>query len=176
MNQEQLQKVLEAISKSGVSVNGDLVLEKKVEYEVNNVENGGIGIQIVNNEDKTSLTKSDADIQSGIDELLKAKDDDGNLLFRNKKQWWAVYRVLFHFCNYPSQMTAFVTKMKNMKVANIDTKRCLSYDSLVAAAKDVPKMATCSPSTWDAYKEINDNYKQQYNVAEWLMLKMGIKS
>jgi hypothetical protein len=73
-------------------------------------------------------------------------------------------------------MTAFVTKMKNMKVANIDTKRCLSYDSLVAAAKDVPKMATCSPSTWDAYKEINDNYKQQYNVAECLMLKMGIKS
>jgi hypothetical protein len=48
MNQEDLQKALEAISKGGIHVAGDLVLEKKVEYEVNNVEDGGIGIQIIN--------------------------------------------------------------------------------------------------------------------------------
>lgn len=47
MKQEDLQKALEAISKSGITVAGDLVLEKHVEYEVNNVEDGGIGIQIV---------------------------------------------------------------------------------------------------------------------------------
>lgn len=46
MTQEELQKALEAISKSGITVAGDLVMEKKVEYEVNNVEKGGIGIQI----------------------------------------------------------------------------------------------------------------------------------
>ena len=44
MNKEKLQAALEAISKSGVTVKGDLVIEKKVEYEVANVENGGIGI------------------------------------------------------------------------------------------------------------------------------------
>ena len=48
MNQEYIQKTLEAISKSGITVAGDLVLEKKVEYEVANVEAGGIGIQINN--------------------------------------------------------------------------------------------------------------------------------
>ena len=58
MNQEDIQKTLEAISKSGITVAGDLVLEKKVEYEVNNVENGGIGIQIINGE-KTSQPVSD---------------------------------------------------------------------------------------------------------------------
>lgn len=58
MNQEDIQKTLEAISKSGITVAGDLVLEKKVEYEVNNVENGGIGIQIVNGE-KNSQSVSD---------------------------------------------------------------------------------------------------------------------
>ena len=39
---------LEAISKSGIKVAGDLVLEKHVEHEVANVEAGGIGIQINN--------------------------------------------------------------------------------------------------------------------------------
>ena len=45
MNQENLQKVLEALGKSGITVNGDLVLEKHVENEIDNVEPGGIGIQ-----------------------------------------------------------------------------------------------------------------------------------
>ena len=48
MKKEDLQAALEAISKSGIQVAGDLVLEKNVEYEVANVEQGGIGIQIVN--------------------------------------------------------------------------------------------------------------------------------
>lgn len=47
MTQEEMQKALEAISKSGITVNGDLVLSKHVEYEVSNVEAGGIGIQHV---------------------------------------------------------------------------------------------------------------------------------
>jgi len=45
MKQEELQKALEAISKSGITVNGDLVLGKQVENEIGNVEAGGIGIQ-----------------------------------------------------------------------------------------------------------------------------------
>ena len=45
MTQEELQKALEAISKSGITVNGDLVLSKQVENEIGNVEAGGIGIQ-----------------------------------------------------------------------------------------------------------------------------------
>lgn len=46
MTQEDLKRALEALGKSGITVAGDLVLEKNVEYEVNNVESGGIGIQI----------------------------------------------------------------------------------------------------------------------------------
>ena len=48
MKKEDLQAALEAISRSGIQVAGDLVLEKNVEYEVANVEDGGIGIQINN--------------------------------------------------------------------------------------------------------------------------------
>ena len=42
MNPKDIQIALEAISKSGVKVAGDLVIEKHVEYEVDNVEAGGI--------------------------------------------------------------------------------------------------------------------------------------
>lgn len=48
MTPNDIQNMLEAISKSGINVKGDLVLEKHVEHEVANVEPGGIGIQINN--------------------------------------------------------------------------------------------------------------------------------
>jgi hypothetical protein len=44
MTQEELQKALEAIGKGGITVNGDLVLNKQVENEIGNVEAGGTGI------------------------------------------------------------------------------------------------------------------------------------
>ena len=50
MNQEDIQKAFEAISKCAIAVAGDLVIEKHVDYEVNNVEAGGIGIQVINGE------------------------------------------------------------------------------------------------------------------------------
>ena len=42
MDKELLEKIL----KSGITVQGDLVMEKHVENEIGNVESGGIGIQI----------------------------------------------------------------------------------------------------------------------------------
>ena len=48
MKKEDIQAALEAIGKGGIQVAGDLVLEKHVEYEVANVEEGGVGIQVIN--------------------------------------------------------------------------------------------------------------------------------
>ena len=175
MKQENIQKTLEAVAKSGITVNGDFVLEKHVEYEIGNVENGGIGIQINNGKDEP-IAKSDKDIKSAIEALLTAKNEKEAYLFQNKKQWWAVYRVLYYFCNYPTQMTAFEAKMKELEVAKVDGKRDLSYESLSAAVKEVPLLATCSPATWNTLKDKSDNYKQQYVVADFLMQKLSIKS
>lgn len=52
----------------------------------------------------------------------------------------------------------------------------ITYASLADVAESVPQIATISPSLWDTYKDLSDNYKQQYVVAEYLMLKLGIKS
>lgn len=174
MKKENLQKTFETISKS-ITVAGDLVLEKNVEYEVNNVESGGIGIQIINGKD-VPLTVSDKDIKATLESLLKEKDNKGKLLFKNKKQWWAVFRVLSTFCQYPKQMNSFKTKITDMEIDYGGNPNVITYDSVVAASKEVPQMATSSPSAWDTYKEISENYKQQYVVADYLMSKLGIKS
>lgn len=154
---------------------GDIVGVKIVENEFGNIEDGGIGIQI-NNGKEAPIAKSDKDIKAAIEALQAEKDEKDAYLFQNKKQWWAVYRVLLYFCNYPKQMTSFGTKMNELEVAKVDGKRDLSYESLSAAAKEVPLMATCSPTTWNTLKDKSDNYKQQYVVADFLMQKLGIKS
>ncbi len=176
MKKKDVMAVIEAIGKSGIIVKGDLVLEKNVEYEVDNVEDGGIGIQINNGSNTTPLTVSDKEIKATLEALLRQKDDNGKLLFRNKKQWWGVYRVLSTFCHYPQKMTSFNTKITDMEIDYGGNPNVITYASLTDASEDVPHMATSSPSSWDIYKDMSDNYKQQYAVAEYLMLKLGIKS
>ena len=125
---------------------GDIVGVKVVENEFGNIEAGGIGVQ--NNIVKdVPLTVSDKDIKSSLT-----------------------------FCHYPKQMTSFKTKITDMEIDYGGNSNVITYASLTDAPKEVPLMATSSPSSWDTYKEMSDNYKQQYDVAEYLMLKLGIKS
>ncbi len=170
------EKLLEALSRKSILISGDLIVGDKVQNKVEKVENGGIGIQIVSGGEKTLQTVSDKDIKAAIEELQKVKEDNDLPLFRNKKQWWAVYKVLCCYCNYPLQMTSFEGKMKELGVAKVDGKRDLSYESLSAAVKEVPMIATCKPDAWHTLKDKSDNYLQQYMVAEFLMQKLGIKS
>lgn len=67
MTQDDLQKVLEAIAKGGITVAGDLVLEKRVEHEVANVEAGAIGIQNVyaSQKPRAAASKRKAAAKSG---------------------------------------------------------------------------------------------------------------
>lgn len=156
--------------------NGDIVALKVVENEFGNIEAGGIGVQNNHYGKDVPLTVSDKDIKAALEALLKEKDDKDKLLFKNKKQWWAVYRVLSTFCQYPKQMNSFKTKITDMEIDYGGNPNVMTYDSLAAAPKDVPLMATCSSSTWGTLKDKSDNYMQQYAVAEFLMLKLGIKS
>ena len=73
MKQEDIIASLEAISKSGINVKGDLVLEKKVDYEVANVEDGGIGIQIINGERQQP---AQPDEPATVEETEPAEEED----------------------------------------------------------------------------------------------------
>ena len=113
MKQENIQKTLEAVAKSGITVNGDFVLEKHVEYEIDNVENGGVGIQIINGKEAPIL-KSDKEIKEALEELQEVKDEKDEFLMHDFDQWYAVYRVLYQFCGYPIKPKEFEKTMKNI--------------------------------------------------------------
>lgn len=113
MNQEEIQEALKMLGKTGITVNGDLVLEKHVEHEIGNVEAGGIGIQI-NNGKNDALTIADNDVKTAIQELQKVVDDKGEYLMHDLDQWYAVFRVLSHFCGYPTKPKDFELTMKNI--------------------------------------------------------------
>lgn len=74
MTEEKKEKALELLRKSGITVAGDLVLEKHVDNEIGNVEEGGIGILINGKE---------ADWRDGRRKALSAAEEapapqDGN--------------------------------------------------------------------------------------------------
>ena len=156
----------------GVTFNGSVAFNGPM-FDIHDNEH----VTIVNDRQRREapLTASEKDIKKAIEELLKEKDSQGGFVFKNKKQWWAVYRVLHEFCNYPTKMTAFVAKMNDLPLDYAENATTMTYDSLSATPKDVPLM-NCSTATWDSLKDKSDNYMQQYVVANFLMLKLGIKT
>lgn len=138
-------------------------------------DNQNVHIHANGEKKEVPLTQSDKDIKAVLEELLRTKDDKREFFFRNKKQWWAVYRVLSKYNNFPATMTSFVAKINELQLNYADNPNVISYESLAAAPKVVTKMS-CAPDAWNTLKDINENYRQQYEVAEFLMLKLGIKS
>lgn len=91
--------MMEMLSKSGIHVAGDLVLEKHVENEIGNVEAGGIGIQIINSEKKLSSPKankkSEKKPSSEKPKTLKYYTHGNNgKLMEQRKRVTIVYRKL----------------------------------------------------------------------------------
>ena len=90
---------MEMLSKSGIHVAGDLVLEKHVENEIGNVEAGGVGIQIINSEKKLSSPKankkSEKKPSSDKPKTLKYFTHGNNgKLMEQRKRVTIVYRKL----------------------------------------------------------------------------------
>ena len=65
MNTEEM---IKQMAQGGITVQGDLVMEKRVQYEVSNVEAGGIGIQVVNGEVKPQAASGEKKPLGGKEE------------------------------------------------------------------------------------------------------------
>ena len=164
MNKEDIQAALEAIGKSGITIAGDFVLEKHVEHEVANVEYGGIGIQINNVGDNT-LSVSDKDVKSAIEELQAMQDERGEYLMHDLDQWYAIFRVLSHFCGYPTKPKDFELTMKN--IGADDLRLPCKYDNFrKVTLNKLPQ----NVALWRQYMNSADQYSlKQLKVAVKLM-------
>jgi hypothetical protein len=171
MKQEKLQKTLEALAKSGITVAGDLVLEKNVEYEVNNVEKGGIGIQINNDSKETLLTFSDKEIKTTLGKLQETKGEDGKYIMYDHDQWYAVFRVLSQFCGYPTKPKDFETSMKN--IGSDEFRIPCKYDNYrKVTLNKLPQ----NVALWKQYVNSADQYSlKQLKVALKLMELLNIE-
>lgn len=169
MNQEDLQKALEVIGKSGIGIAGDLVFEKKVEYEVNGVEAGGIGIQIINGK-ATTCTNTEEDVKQAIEKLMDAKDDNGKYILFEQSQWYAIFRVLSHFCGYPSRPKDFENTIKNLGIDNLRVP-CNYENYRKVTLQNLPK----NVGLWYQIKDKADYHSLKYlTVALKLMELLNI--
>ena len=172
MTLEELQKLADKISANCVVyVNGDHVNLKHVEHEIGNVEKGGVGIMYGNNDNKPTATVSDKNIKNAIEELLKAKDEQGNYIMHDKDQWYAVFRVLNHYCGYPAKPKDFEITMKNI---GTDTLRlpCNYENFRKVALNQLPK----NVSLWKQFINKADQYSlKQINVATKLMELLNLE-
>jgi hypothetical protein len=97
MKQEDIKNVLEAIGKGNFTIAGDFVLEKNVEYEVDNVEDGGIGIQNVYYTTKPKAAKTkpkDSRKPSGTPMTLKYFTHGNNgVLMKQRRRVHQVFNM-----------------------------------------------------------------------------------
>lgn len=119
MKKEDLQQVIEAISKSGIHVAGDLVLEKHVEHEVANVEAGGIGIQIINGEKTSATTPEKKELSA--EKLAKAIENCQDYFWGS-----ASYAVVFCVCRDDYKMTPNMSAFER-KVELLSYKKERNY-------------------------------------------------
>lgn len=154
-------------------------MEKGSQY-IEHLENQTININIekvesmnVGQAAQTTSTikyKTDENIVNVINDLLSAKDEEGNNIMTDRKQWYAVYKVLGECCNYPTKMTDFRDKMYELGFDNASPS--CDYNSFrVGANLDVARYkVTC----WHQYKDVSDPIKKQVVVAEFLLKRLGL--
>lgn len=143
MKQEEIQKTLEVMSKSGITVAGDLVLEKKVEYEVNNVENGGIGIQIVNGDHHPATAPEQKEL---------SKPRLAVAIENCQKYFWgnSAYAVVFCICRDLFKTSFSKTSFEEM-VEGLPYKKKRSF--------------SCPKGT--IANAFSDNHIYNENISEW---------
>ena len=109
------------------------------------------------------LHASDEKIKETLLALLEATDDDGNRIFTEKSQWYAVYKVLSECHGYPTKISEFCDIMKNWGMDGV-TPAC-TYDSVKKVPSQV-KIPTPKVTLWQHYKDkADDKFKKQVIVA-----------
>lgn len=147
MKQEDLQKALKALGKGGINIAGDFVVSKHVEHEVNNVEAGGIGIQIVNGNimphGNNHILATDEQISRAI-AAINGKDK----VLKHQQAFLGVCCFLASSQKWPQNKEASVNRLNQLPDADKWTVPC-KWESI---RKFVTyRFATTDFSEWDEY-------------------------
>lgn len=129
------------------------------------------GIDLTDEAEHPARLNENDTIRQLMSELLATRDEQGKPLFSDRRQWYAVYRVLKEVRNYPSQMSDFCQRMRDMGMDRAQVP-CV-YDSFRKVANDLPKL-TAPVSLWPDYGHLSYSYEQQCKVSAFLLQKLGM--
>lgn len=139
--------------------------------KVGNIITGGTHYHYSNEketkDDKPSLTHSEVKIKDALIETLEATDENGKKIFTEKRQWYAVYRVLSDYCGYPKNMKEFADLMCNLDLDD-NYPECI-YNAFRRVPTETTKLGN-KLALWHNYRNSADERtRRQIAVAMKLM-------
>ncbi len=146
MEKEEIQKLLESISKGGIQVNGDFVVSKHVENEIGNVENGGIGIQIVNGKGESHQSQAQVTDEQ-INRAITAINGKDNVL-KHQQGFLGICCYLVSCHKWPRNKETTSNRINQLPDANKWEIPC-KWESIRKFS--AYKFAMTDYSEWDEY-------------------------
>lgn len=107
-----------------------------------------------------------AEIKEIIESLYELTDENGEKVFKDQDQWYAVFRVLSKLKSVPDSMSDFADFINDNRLAE-NKPKCV-YNSIKKASSVLPNFAI-DVTKWAKYKDASEQYKKQYIVAKFLL-------
>jgi hypothetical protein len=143
---------------NGITINGPM-------FDIH--DNGTVNNYFTTSSEDKRMNASEAKVKDALLILLDATDTEGNRIFTEKGQWYAVYKVLSECHGYPTKVSEFCDIMTNWGMDKV-TPAC-SYESV----KKIPTHITATSNKvilWHNLKDKADpKFMKQIMVAMKLM-------
>ena len=130
---------------------------------VKNLRINGISTKNFTTPQNKKLSPAEGKVKEAILTLLTITDEEGNRIFTEKGQWYAVYKVLSENHGYPSNKRAFCDIMTNWGMNEVSP--ACKYNSVRKVPNQIPN-AIHKVSLWPNYLDkVDDKFKKQIIVA-----------
>ena len=141
----------------GITINGPMF----------DIHDNGVVKNYFSTSSTPSMHSSEEGIKNALLSLVETTDEDGQRIFTEKSQWYAVYKVLSECHGYPTNIREFYNIMKNWGMHEISP--ACDYESIRKVPNNVA-FPTSKVALWHNYKDKAEaKFKKQIVVAMKLM-------
>ena len=141
----------------GITINGPMF----------DIHDNGVVKNYFSTSSPSSTNTSEEDIKNALLALVEATDEDGQRIFTEKSQWYAVYKVLSECHGYPTNIREFCDIMKNWGMDEVSP--ACTYENIRKIPNQVA-IPTNKVTLWHNYKDKAEvKFMKQITVAIRLM-------
>ena len=141
----------------GITINGPMF----------DIHDNGVVKNYFSTSSPSSTNTSEEDIKNALLALVEATDEDGQRIFTEKSQWYAVYKVLSECHGYPTNIREFCDIMKNWEMDKVSP--ACTYENIRKIPNQIV-IPTNKVTLWHNYKDKAEvKFMKQITVAIRLM-------